>query len=270
MTITMTLLAVVAWSLIWLTLLFQLYKTPSQSTPTLLSIKWLKPLTLIALAAHGLSLLWLMRTPASFVLNFNITASLVMWLTNLLLFIAQLKRPVQSLSLFTLPLTLLGLIIQILPQPIGVNISLDNGLGIHIIISLLAYSMLTLAAFQALLLAIQNHYLHKRQHILILKSLPPLLDMEDLLFRLILVGVLFLTLGLVTGFIYLTDLFAQHVAHKTLLSLIAWFIFTTLLMGHWRYGWRGRIAIRWTLIGSMILMLGFLGSKFIIEYLVQR
>ena len=264
-----TLLAVIAWSLIWLTLLFQLFKTHDQPTPLLLQTKWLKPLTFIALAAHGLSLLWLMRTPEGLALNFNLTASLVMWITNLLLLIAQLKRPVQSLSLFTLPLTLISLVIQLLPQPIGV-VSLDDGLGIHIITSLLAYSMLTLAAFQALLLSIQNHYLHKRQHTLILKSLPPLLDMEDLLFRLILIGVILLTLGLMTGFIYLTDLFAQHVAHKTILSLIAWFIFTTLLIGHWHYGWRGRIAIRWTLIGSVILMLGFLGSKFIIEYLVKN
>ncbi|WP_245539483.1 cytochrome C assembly family protein [Thiofilum flexile] len=260
----------IAWSLVWLTLFLQLYKAPDQPTPRLLQLKWLKPLMLIALAAHGLSLLWLMRTHMGFALSFNLAASLVMWLTNLLLFFAQLKRPVQSLSLFTLPFTLISLLIQMFSQPTGYMISLNNGLDIHIIISLLAYSMLTLAAFQAILLSIQNHYLHKRQSILILKSLPPLLDMEDLLFRLIFTGVILLTLGLLTGFIYLTDLFAQHVAHKTVLSLIAWLIFTTLLIGHWRYGWRGRIAIRWTLIGSVILMLGFLGSKFVIEYLVQR
>lgn len=266
----MTLLAMVAWLLIWLTLAFQLKKQPHQSTPLFLQPKWLKPLTLIALASQGLSLLWLIRTPQGFALNFNAAASLVMWLTSLLFLLAQLKRPVQSLGLFIIPLTLLSLIIQLLPQPTSTAISLHNGLGFHVVSSLLAYSMLTLAAFQALLLSIQNYYLHKRQKNIILTSLPPLLDMEELLFNIIKIGVLLLTLGLLSGFIYLHDLFAQHVAHKTVLSIIAWLIFTTLLIGHWHYGWRGRLVVRWTLIGSIILMIGFLGSKFIIEYLVTK
>jgi ABC-type uncharacterized transport system permease subunit len=94
--------------------------------------------------------------------------------------------------------------------------------------------------------------------------------MEELLFSIIKIGVLLLTVGLLTGFIYLHDLFGQHVAHKTILSIIAWIIFATLLIGHWRYGWRGRLVIRWTLVGSVFLMLGFLGSKFITEYLVKN
>ncbi|MEZ5449735.1 MAG: cytochrome c biogenesis protein CcsA [Thiolinea sp.] len=93
--------------------------------------------------------------------------------------------------------------------------------------------------------------------------------MESLLFQLILAGVVLLTIGLLTGFIYLDGLFGKQVAHKTLLSILAWFTFTTLLYGHWRYGWRGRIAIRWTVTGFILLMLAFWGSKFVIEYVVN-
>lgn len=270
MTITMTLLAMIAWFLIWLILVQQLTKKPNHTFLPWLKTQWLKPLTLIALACHGLSLLWLTRTPLGLGLNFNAAASLTMWLTSLLLLIAQLKRPVQSLSLFIIPLTIFSLTIQLLPQPTSTAIQLNSGLSLHIIISLLAYSMLTLATFQAILLFIQNHYLHTRQSNLIIRSLPPLLDMEELLFSIIKIGVLLLTVGLLTGFIYLHDLFGQHVAHKTILSIIAWLIFATLLIGHWRYGWRGRLVIRWTLVGSVFLMLGFLGSKFITEYLVKH
>ena len=78
-----------------------------------------------------------------------------------------------------------------------------------------------------------------------------------------------LSLSLFSGFMYLDNLFAQHVAHKTILSIMAWLVFAILLYGHWQYGWRGKTAIRWTLAGFFMLMLAFFGSKFVLEYLKQ-
>ena len=81
--------------------------------------------------------------------------------------------------------------------------------------------------------------------------------------------IILLSLGLLSGGLYVDNLFSQHLVHKTILSIVAWFVFVTLLIGHWRYGWRGRIAIRWTLSGFFILMLAFFGSKFVLEFLVK-
>ena len=94
--------------------------------------------------------------------------------------------------------------------------------------------------------------------------------METLLFQMIGAGFILLSVTLFSGFLFLQDLFAQHVAHKTVLSLIAWCVFAMLLWGRWRFGWRGQTAIRWTLSGFVFLVLAFFGSKLVLELILQR
>jgi len=94
--------------------------------------------------------------------------------------------------------------------------------------------------------------------------------METLFFRLIALGVIALSISLLTGFIYLDNMFAQHLVHKTILSLIAWSVFVILLWGHYRFGWRGKIAIKWSMSGFTLLMLAYFGSKFVIELVLHQ
>ena len=94
--------------------------------------------------------------------------------------------------------------------------------------------------------------------------------MESLLFQMIATGFTLLTLALVTGVLFLEDIFAQHLVHKTVLSIIAWGVFAILLWGRWRFGWRGRVAIRWTIGGFIFLMLAYFGSKFVLELIINR
>jgi ABC-type uncharacterized transport system permease subunit len=100
--------------------------------------------------------------------------------------------------------------------------------------------------------------------------MPPLQTMEALLFQIIAVGELLLSVALLSGFVYLEDIFAQHLMHKTVLSIFAWLVFAVLLWGRWRLGWRGKLAIRWTLAGFVALMLAYFGSKFVLELVLQR
>ena len=100
--------------------------------------------------------------------------------------------------------------------------------------------------------------------------LPPLQTMESLMFQMVAIGFTLLTLALVTGFLFLEDIFAQHLVHKTVLSIIAWVVFGILLWGRWRFGWRGRVAIRWTIGGFIFLMLAYFGSKFVLELILNR
>jgi len=79
-----------------------------------------------------------------------------------------------------------------------------------------------------------------------------------------------LTFTLLTGALFVGDLFGQHLIHKTVLSIIAWLVFGALLFGRWRYGWRGRTALRWTLTGFVLLMLAYPGSRFVLEVLLHR
>jgi ABC-type uncharacterized transport system permease subunit len=130
---------------------------------------------------------------------------------------------------------------------------------------MLAYSLLTLASVQAVLLAIQDHQLRNRHPGGFVRALPPLQTMEVLLFEMIALGFALLTVALISGFIFLENMFSQHLVHKTILSLAAWVVFGTLLWGRFRYGWRGQKALIWTLVGFVVLMLAYFGSKFVLE-----
>ena len=135
---------------------------------------------------------------------------------------------------------------------------------------MLAYSLLTLASVQAILLAIQDDHLRRRQTGGFIRALPPLQTMESMLFEMIGAGFVLLTLALISGFAFLEDMFAQHLVHKTVLSTLAWLVFGSLLIGRFRYGWRGKTAIIWTLTGFVILILAYFGSKAVLELVLQR
>lgn len=140
----------------------------------------------------------------------------------------------------------------------------------HILLSMAASAVLFAAAVTAVLLVFLDRRLRNRRLADLPSTLPPLDALEKLMFRLIATGFSFLTLALVTGFVFVTNLFEQHLIHKTVLSLIAWVIFGVLLIGRMRYGWRGRSAVRWTLGGFATLALAYFGSKFVLETLLHR
>jgi ABC-type uncharacterized transport system permease subunit len=259
-----TSLAALAWIATWLAIVLRLRKQTERKP----NLKTLNILWLLGLILHGSTLLLPWPENGTIAIDLFGSLSIVAWLTSFLLFLANIKRPLETMGLIVIPCTLLALLTTTLLERPGNTIALQNGLGLHIILSLLAYSMLALATLQALLLATQNHFLHNHKPNGLIRTLPPLQDMESLLFQLIIAGVILLSLGFLSGFIYLDGLFGHQVAHKTLLSILAWVTYSTLLFGHWRYGWRGKIAIRWTIIGFVLLMLAFWGSKFVIEYLV--
>lgn len=223
----------------------------------------------IALFLHIFSLHYPLMQGEPMTLTFFSLASYVMWFISLVLFITTLKRKIESLAIFILPYTILSMILVLqFSTNSGSFIQMRSGLGFHVLVSLLAYSLLLLASFQALLLSYQNMRLHTHQTSGLMRALPSLEDMEHLLFRFIGIGVVLLTISLISGFIYLDDLFAQRIVHKTVLSLVAWVVFSILLFGRWKYGWRGRKAVRWTIAGFIILMMAFFGTKFIQEFIL--
>jgi ABC-type uncharacterized transport system permease subunit len=147
---------------------------------------------------------------------------------------------------------------------------MDWQIKLHVTVALLAYGVLSIAAVLAILLAAQERGLRHREFGTLLRALPPLTLTEALLFRLIGAGFALLTLTLVTGIVFVDDLFGQHLIHKTVLSILAWLVFGILLVGRWRRGWRGRQAVNLTLSGMAFLLLAFFGSKFVLEVVLHR
>lgn len=147
---------------------------------------------------------------------------------------------------------------------------LDWRLQLHAWLALLAYATLAVSALLAIMLWLQERALRRRQLATLLHAFPPLTMLESLLFRLIGAGFALLTLALLAGVVFVEDLSAQHLVHKFVLSLLAWAVFAALLFGRLRYGWRGRRAVRLTLIAMALLGLAFFGSKAVLELVLQR
>lgn len=231
------------------------------------------PLYIAAAAVifHALTLYTVVFTPQGIDIGFFSALTFTAWLMAMLLVIASFSLPIGCLGLLVYPFAFVTLILRATSSQQHVLADLlSPGLQAHILFSLLAYSLLSIAVAQALLLYIQDKYLHNKHPTGFLKSLPSLETMEKLLFRIIGLGVIALSISLLSGFIYLDDMFAQHLVHKTILSLIAWSIFVMLLWGHYKFGWRGKIAIKWSISGFTLLMLAYFGSKFVIELVLQH
>jgi len=143
-------------------------------------------------------------------------------------------------------------------------------LASHAWLALLAYATLSIAALLAIMLWLQERALRRRDFRPWLRALPPLADLETLLFRTITAGFCLLTLTLVTGVLFVDDLMAQKLVHKTVLSILSWIVFGALLLGRWRRGWRGLKAVHWTLTAMILLSLAFFGSRFVIELVLGR
>ncbi len=223
-----------------------------------------------AVTLHGGLLQHALFTPDGLNLGFFNAFSLTGWLIALLLLLSAFRRPVENLGIFLLPLAALALALSgFFPSQHLLAASEPWPLKAHVVLSLTAYSLLGIAAVQALLLAVQDRHLRNRQPGGFIRALPPLATMETLLFQMIGLGFLLLTLALFTGFLFLEDIFAQHLVHKTVLSIVAWLVFAALLWGRLRFGWRGRTALRWTLAGFVALMLAYFGSKLVLELILS-
>lgn len=204
-------------------------------------------------------------------LSFFNAAALVGWLMSALLLAAVLRRPVESLGVILLPATgLVALLSLALGRESVRSAPLGAGVDIHVLMSMLAYAVLGLAAVQAILLSAQERKLRRHHPGGFVRKLPPLAAMESTLFDLLAAGFALLTFALVSGAVFVQDLFAQHLVHKTVLTSLAWVLFGVLLWGRYRHGWRGQTAARWTLGGFVALMLGFFGSKFVLELVLGR
>lgn len=182
-----------------------------------------------------------------------------------------LKNSLFNASLVALPISVLILVGEgIISAPELELAKTSLGMTVHIISSIIAFGVLSIASVYAMFVALIDHLLRKHSFNSLVRSLPALDTLEELLMLLIKVGFAVLTISLVTGLIFVDDLFGQHLGHKTLLSSFAWLIFAMLLWGRWKRGWRGRVAVRMTLAGIAILLLAYFGSKLILEIFLQR
>lgn len=242
--------------------LWQLRKDP-QFNPTSLQI-----VAGIAILLHGLAVSSLLFVDDGLDLSLLKIVGLMALIINILVFISGLKKPLHSLYLALMPISALSLLAALISPITKAVAPMSVTMQIHVLLSVLAYSLLAIAALQALLSGYQDWQLkHKRQNLL-MRTLPPMQTMEVLLFEAIWAGWLLLTLSLISGFLFLNDLLGQHLVHKVTFSIVAWSVYAILLWGRHSLGWRGNQAIRWSWTGFIAIFLGYIGSKVVLEFIL--
>jgi len=228
---------------------------------------------LVPLGLHTLLLGRAVFAPDGLHLGVGNAVSAILWLTVLIYWLGNFYYRLDGLQSLVLPVAAAA---ALLPAVFPSLKPLPNtdlaAFKFHLLIAMLAYSLFTIASLHVLLMALLERRLHNGTLPRALRSLPPLLAMETLLFRIIWAGFILLTLTIVSGVVYSEELFgkAAKLNHKTVFGVLSWLIFAALLAGRHVYGWRGRVAVRWTLTGFLMLVLAYIGSKFVLEVVLGR
>ncbi|HVC01698.1 MAG TPA: cytochrome c biogenesis protein CcsA [Steroidobacteraceae bacterium] len=254
--------------------LFLLYAASAWLMLRSVSSRRLEPyawaLSLGAILAHSGAIIHLMRTVGPFSIGLLEAISLLAWTLAVLACLIALERRYRLLSAILLWSAALGSTATGSGHKFRVDAVPAWELSAHILLSMAAAALLFAAAVTASLLVLLDRRLRARRIARLSDLLPPMDVLEKVMFRLIGSGFALLTLSLFTGFVFVTNLFEQHLVHKTVLSLMAWVVFAILLIGRVRYGWRGRFAVRLTLAGFILLALAYFGSKFVLEDIFGR
>ena len=228
----------------------------------------------VALVLHAMLLYQRVLSPEGLDLGVANAISLLVWLTVLIYWLASLAfNSLSSILGLIAPVALLAVVLQaVIPTQHIVTYGGDPLFALHFVIAMLAYSLFIVATVHALVMLAEEKWLHRGVLPPFLRSLPPLLEMEALLFRILLAAFVLLTFTLVSGVFFSEQLFGKRftVSHKTVFGIISWFIFGGLLAGHHFRGWRGRTAVRWTLAGFTTLLLAYIGSKVVLEIILRR
>lgn len=249
------------------------WRGPALDEPITGIAPWERIILLAAVLVHGTTLVDELFPGNAMRFGFSVALSLILWLAIALYWIESLYARMDGLQMLGLPL---AAVCVLLPGIFPGQHLLPNAdspvFRAHFLMAMLAYSLFTLAALHAVLMAVAEKRLHRGRLTPLLAGLPPLLTMEALLFRLIHVAFTLLTLTLASGILFSEALFGKPFPfnHKTVFATLSWLIFAALLMGRQLRGWRGRTALRWTLAGFAALLLAYVGSRFVLEVILGR
>lgn len=233
---------------------------------------WARAFALFAAVLHALVLVNALQLDGGLNLALTSAFSLVAWVVVCLYLLASLSRPVDNLGAIVLPLAAVTMLVEWWwPGEAPTRLS-SVPQASHIVISILAYSLMCLAAIQSLMLLAQENELRHKHAQGIVRALPPMQTMEAVMFQMIGVGFLLLSLTLASGLFFSEVVFGTpfKLTHHVVLAALGWAVYAILLFGRWRLGWRGRIAVRWTLGGFALLVLAYFGSKFVFEVILHR
>ena len=246
-------------------------ETPPKTAAVALS--WTAFIVPAALLLHA----WLAGrefvTPEGLDLSLPNAVSIVAALVALVAWASGLLQTLPAVGTVVLPVAAVASLLPALViNPHRFPYAGEPGAALHIAVALVSYALFLVAALQALIVMSLEKRLRRRLPEPGATGLPPLLTLERFLFRLVTVGFVLLTATLASGMLFSEQIFGKPLlfTHRNVFSLLGWFTFAALLWGRWRYGWRGRVALRWIVVGTLFVFLAYLGEKFVLEVLLRR
>ena len=234
---------------------------------------WVSALLLVGIVVHAALLGKSVFQPDAIHLGFANAVSLIAWLSVSIYALTALRVPLPGIQGWVAGIAAIGVLLPLaLPDARAVPFSHSFGFRVHLVLSLLAYCLLFIAALQAMFMSAFEKRLHHGAAAASMPGMPPLLTLESVLFKLIWAGFILLTFALGSGVLFSEEIFGKAISlsHKTFFALLSWMVFGALLAGRLIWGWRGRLAVRWTIAGFAMLLLAYVGSKFVLEILLHR
>jgi ABC-type uncharacterized transport system permease subunit len=235
---------------------------------------WLRGGVLVPLVLHAALLYRGLFAQDVLHFGFGHALSVMLWLAVAIYWVESLYMRLDGLQALVLPVAAVAVLLPWLFPGFALNDQIARALGfrLHLATAMAAYSFFTIAALQAVLMAMLERQLHSGALSGPFSTLPPLLTLERVLFQVIGAGFVLLSLTIASGALFSEQVFgrAWRFDHKTMFAIISWVIFAALLVGRYRYGWRGRTALRWIFAGFVTLLLAYVGSRFVLEVVLQR
>ncbi len=235
--------------------------------------QWERAAIAATLVIHGMGVYEALFATGALRFSFSLAASLMLWLAVLIYWLESFQSRMDGMQPMVLPLAAISSILPaIFPNTHEIGHASTWGFKVHFLTAMLAYSLFTLSAVHALFMSFIEQKLHRKAINKHQTSLPSILAMESVLFRMIGAAFLLLTVTLISGLLFSEQIFGKALVfdHKTVFAFASWMIFAALLVGRHQYGWRGRIALRWTLAGFLVLILAYIGSRFVSEVVLGR
>jgi ABC-type uncharacterized transport system permease subunit len=234
---------------------------------------WERCAIAVVLILHGAGLYEKLFSSGSLRFSFSLAASLMLWLAVLIYWLESFRSRMEGMQPMVLPLAAISAALPMaFPQTHDIAHAQSLGFKLHFLAAMAAYGLFTLSALNAIFMGFIEHKLHRRALSRHQASLPSILSMEILLFRMIGLGFALLTLTLISGLVFSEQIFGTAFVsgHKPLFAIASWLIFAALLFGRYHYGWRGRLALRWTLAGFALLVFAYIGTRFVLEVVLGR
>ncbi len=237
-----------------------------QSSNMLLSIAFL--LSVTGIIWHCFVLLTAILSAGGISLTLGNTASFIGLQLGLIAILGAFEPTLRGLSGGLLVLGGIGAVFTA-ANPGDLTV-LSWQLQAHILISLFAYGLLTAGAIVAVYTLVQDSRLRAGRLTAVNHLFAPLETNERLLYGFAASGLAFLILCILSGLTFVDNIFAQHLVHKSALSIVAVLLFGVLLAGRHFAGWRGRHAVYLYLWGFFMLGLAYFGSRYVLENMLGK